>query len=386
MPYDVVIAGARVSGSATALLLARAGLRVLVVDPVERGRDTLSTHALMRGAVLQLARWGLLDAVRASGAPRLARTTFHYGSEAVAVDIEPDSGVDGLYAPRRTVLDRILAEAAEAAGAEYRYGWAVAGLRESPNGHVTHAVLRGVTGGVATVAADVVVGADGMRSKVARLVGARTTYTASHATGSIYGYFPGLPREGYHWHFAHRMAAGVIPTNDEEGCVFVSVPPSRLRGAKGAGLERLFLDVLQRVSPELLFRIDAHSLPPLRGFAGAPGFLRRSAGPGWALVGDAGYFKDPLTAHGMTDALRDAELLARAILAGRSGPDTMDDALQGYEAARDRASRGLLDVTDRIASLDWDTPEVKRLHRVLSREMKAEVAWIREWDRKRPAA
>jgi 2-polyprenyl-6-methoxyphenol hydroxylase-like FAD-dependent oxidoreductase len=384
--YDVVIAGARVAGSATALLLARSGLRVLVVDPVGRGRDTLSTHALMRGGVLQLARWGLLDAVRASGAPRLTRTTFHYGEERIAVDIDPDGEIDGLYAPRRTVIDSILAEAAEDAGAEFRYGWSVDDLGTSPNGHVTHAIVRNAEGDRHPIRADVVVGADGARSKVARLTGARATRTAPHATASIYGYFERMPSDGCHWHFADGLAAGVIPTNDGQACVFVSMPPSRLLENKSAGLERVFLDVLRSVSPDLFLRAASAELPSLRGFAGAPSMLRESAGPGWALVGDAGYFKDPLTAHGMTDALRDAELLARAIVAGREGSGTMDDALLAYEETRDRLSQGLLDVTSRIASLEWDLEEVKQLHRTLSREMKEEVIRMREWDRLRPAA
>ena len=116
--YDVVIAGARCAGASTALLLARAGLRVLVVDPLPRGRDTLSTHALMRGAVLQLHRWGLLDQIQKAGTPALRVTTFDYADETISVPIKARSGVDALYAPRRTVLDPILVEAAEAAGAE----------------------------------------------------------------------------------------------------------------------------------------------------------------------------------------------------------------------------------------------------------------------------
>ena len=185
--YDVVIAGARVAGSATALLLARAGLRVLVVDPIARGRDTLSTHALMRGGVLQLARWGLLDAVRQSGAPVVSRTTFHYGDERIPVDIEPDGEVDGLYAPRRFVVDRILSEAAEQAGADFWYGCAVEGMHASPNGHVTHAVVRGANDERREIRTDVLVGADGPHSKVARLVGAHEGFFFSR-------YFPFLQK------------------------------------------------------------------------------------------------------------------------------------------------------------------------------------------------
>ena len=178
----------------------------------------------------------------------------------------------------------------------------------------------------------------------------------------------------------------MIPTNDERACVFVSLPPERFVAERGRGLGRLFLDVLHEVSPELHVRATSGDLPKVRGFAGAPSMLRRSAGPGWALVGDAGYFKDPLTAHGMTDALRDAELLARAIVAGREGGDVMDDALASYEETRNRLSVGLLDVTSRIASLAWTLDEAKQLHRALSREMKAEVESMRAWDRVRPAA
>ena len=116
--YDVVVAGARVAGASTAMLLARQGLRVLVVDPIPATRDVLSTHALMRGAVMQLHRWGLLDAVRAAGTPTIEATTFHYGPDSITVPIKPRDGIDGLFAPRRTVLDPILLEAARSSGAD----------------------------------------------------------------------------------------------------------------------------------------------------------------------------------------------------------------------------------------------------------------------------
>ena len=94
--------------------------------------------------------------------------------------------------------------------------------------------------------------------------------------------------------------------------------------------------------------------------------MKQCYGAGWALVGDAAYFKDPLTAHGITDALRDAELLARAVLDG--GPQ----ALAGYQQARDMLSRPLFDVTDSIASFRWSLDDVKALHSTLSASMRAE--------------
>ena len=129
MDYDVVIVGARAAGAATAVLLARQGMRVLVVDRDRYGTDTLSTHALMRGGVLLLSRWGLLDQIVDAGTPAIRRTTFYYGAETVSVAIKPSPGVDALYAPRRTLLDRVLVDAAVAAGAEVRFGVTVTGLR-----------------------------------------------------------------------------------------------------------------------------------------------------------------------------------------------------------------------------------------------------------------
>ncbi|MFO1026115.1 MAG: hypothetical protein U1E70_13070 [Acetobacteraceae bacterium] len=84
-------------------------------------------------------------------------------------------------------------------------------------------------------------------------------------------------------------------------------------------------------------------------FGGRKGFLRQASGPGWALVGDAGYFRDPITAHGITDALRDAELLARAVVTGRP---------EEYATVRNELSLPLFDVTDAIAAFDWSVEEV----------------------------
>jgi flavin-dependent dehydrogenase len=157
--------------------------------------------------------------------------------------------------------------------------------------------------------------------------------------------------------------------------VFASVSPRRFAVERARGIDVLFREVLADVSPELAERVfSAASAPRLRAFAGAPGVLRRSVGPGWALVGDAGYFQDPLTAHGITDALRDAELLARAATAGDAW------AFEEYQQVRDALARPLMDVTGRIASLDWTLAEVQALHVELSRTMSAEVDVIRGWD------
>src|SRR5262249_24067503 len=129
-----------------------------------------------------------------------------------------------------------------------------------------------------------------------------------------------------------------------------------------------FLQVLEACSPKLRADVERGTLiGRLRGFGGARGFLRQCHGAGWALVGDAGYFKDPLTAHGITDALRDADLLSRAMVEG--GPR----ALAGSQRERAALSLPFLRITDVIASFSWDLDEVKELHADLSAAMKAET-------------
>jgi 2-polyprenyl-6-methoxyphenol hydroxylase-like FAD-dependent oxidoreductase len=357
------------------MLLARQGLRVLVVDPARPGSDTLSTHALMRGGVLQLHRWGVLDAVRSAGTPAIRTTTFHYSDEVISIPIKERDGVDALYAPRRTVLDAALANAATAAGAEVVHGLSVMELIRDDDGRVRGARIAGSDQQSRDVAADLVIGADGIRSRVARLLGLGFEHTVPHTTASIYGYWKDLGLEGNHWYYELGAAVGSIPTNDDETCVFASVPQERFAAERGDGLEALYAVVLDEVSADLARRVTGSEGPgKLRAFAGTPGFLRRAAGPGWALVGDAGYFRDPLTAHGITDALRDAEILARAVAQGT------DEAVVRYDEERYERVRGFFEITDRIASFDWDMDQVKEDHLVLAREMNGQVETQRAFD------
>jgi len=356
--YDVVVVGARAAGAATALLLARHGLRVLVVDRARYGADTLSTHALMRGGVLQLTRWGLLDRIVAAGTPAVRRTTFRYAGDVVPIDLKPSYGVEALYAPRRTVLDPVLVDAAVAAGADVRFGVAVTGVRRDRHGTVTGITGRTRDGESLRVLARVVVGADGIRSTVAEAVGAPFDRVGRSAAAATYGYWSGLETDGYEWSWRPDAASGVIPTNDGQACVFASASPRRI----GRGGMEAFTGIVAESSGDLATRLAA-AVPPaaFRTFTGHPGYLRRSWGRGWALVGDAGYFKDPLSAHGLTDALRDAELLARAIVAVvRDGADERD-ALAGYQATRDDLSAALFDVMDVIAGHRWTDGEIPDL-------------------------
>jgi flavin-dependent dehydrogenase len=366
--YDAVVVGARAAGAATAMLLARRGLSVLAVDRGAYGSDTLSTHALMRAGVLQLGRWGLLDRIQRAGTPPVRRTVFHYEDEVLDIPVKAKDGVPALFAPRRTLLDRVLVDAAVEAGADVRHRVRVADLVRGGSGRVEGVLLHDETGAAREVRAGMVIGADGLRSIVASLVQAPVSRQGRHTTGTLYGYWSGLDVDGYHWHWAARAAAGAIPTNGGLVLLFAGVPARRFAEEVPADVAGAYRRFLAEAAPDLARQLgEARLEGPLRGFPGRPGYLRRPWGPGWALVGDAAYFKDPITAHGISDALRDAELLARAVVAGR------EEALAEYEAARDALSIRLFELTDRIASLEWDNTELKALHQALSDEMRREV-------------
>jgi 2-polyprenyl-6-methoxyphenol hydroxylase-like FAD-dependent oxidoreductase len=371
--YDVIIVGARCAGASTAMLLARAGLRVLAVDRDAEGSDTLSTHALMRGGVLQLRRWGLLDRLEAAGTPPIRTTTFHYGNEAIEIPIKPRDGFDALYAPRRTVLDGLLVDAARSAGAEVEHGATVVDLERDDDRRARGVAIEHSDGRRRTLRADLVIGADGLRSRVARLTQAPVERRAGHTTAVVYGYYEGLEPRGFHWHYRPGVGAGVIPTNDGRTCVFAATTDARFRRELSDGVESYHAQVLLETSPGLARALArAKRVGKLYPFPGARGFLRRPWGPGWALVGDAGFFRDPFTAHGITDALRDAELLARAVVRGS------ESALEEYQSARDETAGAMLELTDRLASFEWDLESAKILHLELSRLMNAEVDALRD--------
>ena len=375
--YDAIVVGARAAGAATAMLLARRGLRVLVVERTAYGADTLSTHALMRCGVVQLHRWGLLDRVIAAGTPPIRHTTFIYGHARVDVAITPSHGIDALYAPRRTVLDPILVDAAVAAGADVLHGITVTDVLRGGDGRVTGIVGRDGSGRAFTATAGIVIGADGVRSTVATRVRAPMERVGRGATAVVYGYWTGLATAGYEWIFRPGATAGLIATNDGQTCVFVGAPRDRI----GSGRLEVVDEILSAAAPDVAARV-ADAVPPagVRSFAGRPGFVRRCWGPGWALVGDAGYWKDPLSAHGLTNALRDAELLAIAVASSEPGTADRADALADYQRTRDRLSGPLFDTVDTIATHRWTDAEIPELLRRLRVTMADEVDALGELD------
>ncbi|HEY7101883.1 MAG TPA: FAD-dependent monooxygenase, partial [Mycobacteriales bacterium] len=340
-----------------------------------RGSDTLSTHALMRGGVLQLRRWGVLDRVAATGAPPVRRVTFHYGAEIMPISLKPYAGVDALYAPRRTVLDALLVDAAEEAGAQFRFGLAVTDLARDRAGRVIGVVVGDTRGATRTEKAGLVVGADGRGSVVAARVAAPTVAAGAHAAAYAYGYWPAGDLDGYHWYYGDGLSAGAIPTNDGLACVFVGGPPA----APTVATERRSL--LARLDGTLADLVSAPAVGPVRFFRGMPAVLRRPYGPGWALVGDSGWWKDPLSTYGMSDALHHAELLAGAVVAGVASERATTIALAGYQSQRDRSALAMHPVVDRLSSHQWDCAEVRRLLRGLSAVMADDVEAILGVDR-----
>ncbi|MDF2966429.1 MAG: NAD(P)/FAD-dependent oxidoreductase [Nocardioidaceae bacterium] len=373
--FDVVVVGARVAGASTAMLLARSGMRVALLDRERYGTDTVSTHALMRAGVLQLSRWSLLPAVADAGTPAIRRTKFHYAhGQSVDVEIRPSPGVPALYAPRRFLLDRLLVDAAAEAGAAILPQHAVTSLLHDGD-RVAGVRARDPQGRERRLRAQVTVGADGLRSTVATASGAPVCRQGRTSGAVLYRYFAGLETAGYEWAYGDRAAAGLIPTNDGQTCVFVGTSPQRMRTLRRrSGGEGAFRALLGQACAELPERVaTAVPVSRIHGWAGIPGHVRQSWGEGWALVGDAGYFKDPITSHGITDGLRDAELLVDALLSSLSGLVPEREALGCYQATRDRLSLRLFAATEAVAAYDWDPDDIRHLVREVSASMGEEV-------------
>jgi flavin-dependent dehydrogenase len=350
--HDVVVVGARVAGSATALLLARLGHDVAVVDQASFPSDTLSTHSIARSGVVQLLRWGLLDAVLDSGAPAIRQVTFNAGGQTVSRTIKHKAGVDLVVAPRRYVLDNILATAAVRAGAQLRLGVTVTGVQRDGHGRVVGVSGHDHTGAPVELGARYVVGADGLRSQVARSVGAAVNEAGRAGGAAQYAYYAGIPWSGFEFFVAERSFAGVFPTHDGQACIWVCTPSADAKAVRrrtGSRVEA-FDQLLERSAPPLAERLrQARRTSPVQGMLRQPNQLRQAFGPGWALVGDAGYYRDAITAYGISDAFRDAELLAIA-LDQALGAEAEETALAAYQQQRDQALREIFEITCRLAA------------------------------------
>lgn len=360
--YDVIVVGGRVAGSATALLLARLGHRVLIIDRSYPSKETLSTHAIMRSGVVQLKRWGLLSRILDHNTPPIRRIVLGFGEQEIGFDFREAFGVDALYAPRRHILDTELLAAAVAAGAEFRQGYRLLDLIFAENGRVI-GVEVDVNGALLALRARFVVGADGLRSRVAAAVKAPAYETHPAVSTYTYAYFAGVPSDSYDAYFVPGAAAGFIPTNDGLTAAFAA------RRNNGRLInDEAYYQLVETSSPNMLAQLKtAERKSPFYRTLGLPGFLRVPGGPGWALVGDAGFTKDPLSAHGISDAFRDAELLANALDAALTERQPEAEALTAYHQTRDRFALPLHRATSALAHYAWDAAEASALMRHLGR-------------------
>jgi flavin-dependent dehydrogenase len=374
--HDVVVVGGRVAGSATAMLLARLGHDVVVLDQASFPSDTVSTHSIARSGVVQLRRWGLLDDVVDSGAPAIRQVTFNAAGELVSRTIKEKAGVDFLVAPRRYVLDTILATAAEHAGAQVRTGVTVTGVQRDRHGRVVGVHGQDRAGARVELGARFVVGADGLRSRVAELVGAPVNQAGPAGGATQYAYYAGSRWDGFEFFVAERSFAGVFPTHDGQACIWVCNPAADARAVRrrAGSREEAFGALLAGSHPELAERLgQARRISPVQGMLRQPNQVRRAHGPGWALVGDAGYYRDAVTAYGMSDAFRDAELLATAIDRALRGADEDLTALAGYQQQRDRALAEIFEITWRLAAYP-PVPAFIALQKQLSAAIDREAA------------
>ena len=379
--HDVIIVGGRVAGSATAMLLARLGHDVVVVDQASFPSDAVSTHSIARSGVVQLRRWGLLGPVLASGAPAIRQVTFHAGGESVTRTIKHKAGVDLVVAPRRHVLDTIIAAAAQRAGADLRTGITVTGVQRDRHGRVAGVYGHDRGGAPIDIGARYVIGADGLRSRVARSVGAAIN-EARPAAGAIqYAYYAGIRWTGMEFFVAERSFAGVFPTHHGQACIWVCTPSAdaqAVRRRTGSRAEA-FGELLERSAPQLTERLrHARRTSPVHGMLRMPNQLRQAFGPGWALVGDAGYHRDAVTAHGISDAFRDAELLAVAVDQALSAGAEETAALALYQRQRDEALREIFEITCRLAAYPA-VPAFIELQKQLSAANDAEATALASW-------
>ena len=275
--YDVIVVGARCAGSATAMLLAAAGHDVLLLDRDTFPSDTLSTHAIARGGMVQLKRWGLLQAVLDTGAPAIRSVGFHGAGLDVTRTIKERDGIDMLLAPRRHVLDMLLVNAAMSAGAQLKTGVTVDGVRRADDGRITGVRARTADGPI-EIASRFVVGADGLRSRIGRSVDAPLTELRGAGGAGHYTYSAGdWPTMEYH--LGEQLFAGVFPTNNGEACIWVCSPAddaTRFRRSHDT-IDAAFDAMLRATAPELADRIStsATRTSPIRGMIGMPNQIRR---------------------------------------------------------------------------------------------------------------
>ncbi len=357
-PYDVIIVGARCAGSPTGMLLARKGYRVLIVDRATFPSDTVSTHVVHPLGVAALARWGLLDRLAATGCPPIHTYAFDFGP--FTLSGAPGTAEHPLaYCPRRTVLDKLLVDAAAEAGAEVREGFVVDDITYDRD-RVVGIKGHSKSGKIVEERGTVVIGADGRYSLVAEAVQPIHYHERPALLSAYYSYWSGLPMDGrFETYIRPNRGCAAVETHDGLTIVIAGWPYAEFDEHK-KDIESNYLKTLD-LAPAFAERIrHAKREAPFAG-AALPNFFRKPYGPGWALVGDAGYNKDPITAQGITDAFRDAERLASALDDVFTRKLTFETAMDGYQRSRDEHVLPMYEFTCQLATLAPPPLETQQL-------------------------
>jgi menaquinone-9 beta-reductase len=367
---DVVVVGARCAGSATAVALARAGARVVVLDRVAFPADTISTHLLWPAGLAELQALGVYEQVMALGAPPMPEAVAAGAGHQLRGRFTPVDGIDHALCVRRIGLDAQLVAGARAAGADVREharvtellweGARVAGVRYVDE-----------DGAVREVRAALVVGADGRRSTVAQQVGVVDPYRAQPSgRACFYAYWRDGARGDWRHVAAQWREGGELGTAFpcDDGLVLVLLQPPVARAAEFRGdLNGVYRRSVAAM-PGLAARLEgAEMATKVRAATGIESYFRRSSGPGWALAGDAGHFKDPVTAQGIRDALRFGRLLGEAAAPVVDDVVALDRVVAAWERRRERECLETYQWTNTLARGETMTALEGELYRAAQR-------------------
>jgi 2-polyprenyl-6-methoxyphenol hydroxylase-like FAD-dependent oxidoreductase len=366
--FDVIVVGARCAGSPTAMLLARKGYRVLLVDRATFPSDTVSTHILHPLGAKAMSDWGLLDRLTATGCPPMHTYAFDFGPFTLAGAPGTDDAPVA-YCPRRTILDKLLVDAAAESGAEIREGFAVEEVLFE-DGRAVGVKGRSKHGGSVIERARFIVGADGRRSFVAEAVRPEQYDEKPPLLAGYYSYWSGLPMNGrFETYIREKRGYAATPTHDDLTMVIVAWPYAEFAENK-KDIEGNYLKTID-MAPAFADRLrGAKWEAPFVG-AAVPNYFRKPYGPGWALVGDAGYNRDFITGQGMMDAFHDAELCAAALDEVFSEKLPFDAAMSKYQSARDARVKAMYDFTCQLATLEPPPPELQQLLGAIAGNQKA---------------
>jgi 2-polyprenyl-6-methoxyphenol hydroxylase-like FAD-dependent oxidoreductase len=372
--YDAIVVGARCAGAPAAMLLARKGYRVLLVDRATFPSDTISTHLIHPPGVAALKRWGLLDRLAATGCPAIHTYTFDVGPFVIS-GTPGDADAPVAYGPRRTVLDKMLVDAASEAGVEVREAFTVDEI-PTEEGRVIGVRGHAKGGQAVTERARVVVGADGLHSPVAEAVSAEEYNEKPELEAGYYTYWSNLPLEGrFEAYDRGTRGWAAWPTHDGLTLVVGSWPIAEFETNK-RDVEHHYLEMFER-APAFAERIRAARREDRIIGMTVRNYFRKPFGPGWVLAGDAGYNKDFITAQGISDAFRDAELAANAIDEWLSGARPFDDAMKAYQSTRDAHVLPMFEFTCQFARLQPQPPEMQQLMGAIYGNQEAMTGFVR---------